>query len=461
MRGALYDLALTVPWCITDGALEAMLAIAAREPIDPEAVAAQMHGPKSLALRADTAHADAERMTVRDGVATIAIDGPIYRYADMFTAVSGGVTTEALARDIQTAVADPAIRAIILRIDSPGGEATGIHELAQAIRSLAGATPIAAYIEGYGASAAYWLACACAPVWADATALVGSIGTVMSVLDPAKQQKRTIEFVSAQSPKKRPDPTTPAGRGYLQSLVDEMTRTFIADVVSMRGLTEADVLAVEGGLLVGQQAVDAGLVDQLGSEEELRAMLAQGRELTGTPTRRPQEKRHMTAKEGFWASFWSGAREAGIVPATETALGAVVAGQAQETIAVSDSAEITRLRAEVARLRAEQIQKDASAFAAAELASSRALPAEQAAIVALYARAAEIDAATPRTDAQPSCVALVRAAYGARPVHQLSTPLVNATAATVLATPTAREDAEVGAARKSAQEYAAARNSKK
>src|SRR5690606_13893161 len=108
--------------------------------------------------------------------ATIVIDGPIYRYADFFTSVSGGVTTEALARDLGIALADQSIGAILLMIDSPGGEATGINELADTIYAARSRKPIVAYIEGYGASAAYWIASAADLVVIDDTALVGSIG---------------------------------------------------------------------------------------------------------------------------------------------------------------------------------------------------------------------------------------------------------------------------------------------
>src|SRR5436190_21329597 len=123
MSGELYDMALTLPWCITDEALEAMLSIAARDPLPEDEIARRLHGPKALALRSGPRHDDSRTMRVRQGVATIPIDGPIYRYADFFTRVSGGVTTDALARDLGTALDDPAIGAILLMIDSPGGEA--------------------------------------------------------------------------------------------------------------------------------------------------------------------------------------------------------------------------------------------------------------------------------------------------------------------------------------------------
>lgn len=275
MSHHLYTLALTVPWCITDEALAAMLAIASDEEMDEVEIKRRFHGPKSLALRDGTRRDDSERMQMRDGVALIPIDGPIYRYADFFTAVSGGVTTETLAKDFQKALDDPQVKAILLVVDSPGGEATGINELADAIYAARDIKPSGAYIEGYGASAAYWLASAAGEVWIDDNGLAGSIGTVMGVPDPAKMVRYRIDFVSRQSPKKRVDPTTEGGRAYLQQLVDDMTEVFIERVMRNRKMSRDQVLAIEGAMLVGQKAVDAGLADRLGSEEQaIRDLLA-------------------------------------------------------------------------------------------------------------------------------------------------------------------------------------------
>src|SRR5262245_16651808 len=313
LMSSLYEMALAVPWCITDEALEAMLSIAARDPLPSEEIARRMHGPKSLALKDSQPRDDATHLTMQDGIARLTIDGPIYRYADMFVRVSGGITTEALARDFQTALADPAAGAILLVIDSPGGEATGINELADAIYAARGQKPIAAYIEGYGASAAYWIASAADTVIVDDSALVGSIGTVMGVPDPAKRFSRTIDFVSTQSPKKRADPTTEGGRAYLQTLVDDMTEVFIAKVMRNRGMTRKQVLAVEGGLTIGGQAIGAGLADSLGSEAGALRALAQQIAATKRPAwSRPTFQGEAMKIRDIFGGFLAAAKEQGI-----------------------------------------------------------------------------------------------------------------------------------------------------
>jgi ClpP class serine protease len=480
MTGDLYEMALAVPWCITDEALEAMLRIAVRDPLPEAETARRMHGPKSLALRSGKRHEDSQTMTVRDGVATIPIDGPIYRYADFFTAVSGGVTTESLARDFALALDDPSIAAILFMIDSPGGEATGINELADTIYAARGRKPIVAYGEGYVASAAYWIASAADMLIVDDTALVGSIGTVMGVPDPSKRITRSIEFVSRQSPRKRADPTSDTGRAYLQSLVDDMTEVFIAKVARNRAIDPSAVLAVEGGLLVGQQAVDAGLADVLGAEERIAQALARGAlPLFGLPplrraittgsalfsTHTIQEDSPMADQKGFWAGFWGGAREAGIVPeaSADPTLPPTAPAQASAPRAEPSSgqdAELAKLRAENRRLRAEQIQKDAAAFVASH--AQQTYPAEAQALASLYIRAAEIDQTHPRADGQPSCVALLEAATTARPAHRLDTQVLTPdTSATVLTNNAGGEDKELASVRAKTEQYAGRQSGKR
>lgn len=393
----------TVPWCITESALVAMISIAERQPVAD--LAERMHGPKSLALRAGAQRDDTPRVTMRDGVAVIRIDGPLYRYADYFTDVSGGVTTERLALDFQAALDDLRTEAILFVVDSPGGEATGIGELADAIYRARGQKPMAAYIEGYGASAAYWIASAAGRVTVDPSALVGSIGTVLGVANPAArpQPPRTIEVVSSQSPKKRVDVTTQAGRAYLQQLADDMTEVFIAAVQRHRGLSREQILAVEGGLLVGEHAVDAGLADDLGTEEgaiaALREQAASARRPAFTTPRASagavEEQRPMSTLREFWAGFWGGAQDAGVI--TPVAEAEPVAGPQPPTPPAADDDEVARLaeieqraaeaEALVTRLIEERRAAAIAAFVEEAIATGKAFPAEREALTALATKA--------------------------------------------------------------------------
>lgn len=448
---SLYEWGLSIPWCITETALDLMLSLACRDAVSEDDLKQAMHGPKSLALRDGQRREDSATMQTIDGVARIVIDGPIYRYADFFTRYSGGVTTEALARDVQHALDDPKVGAIALVIDSPGGEATAINELADAIYAARARKPIGAYIEGYGASAAYWIASAAESVTVDDNAIVGSIGTVMGVLDPSKMQRRTIEIVSTQSPKKRVDPTTPEGRAELQRMVDDMTEVFISKVARNRQLSREQILAVEGGLLIGQHAIDAGLADRLGSEDlllrELAVKAAARLPYQNPPARLPGGSPLRMEDSMNWKDFWQGmfqsAAEAEGSPLAaaveQPRMVAISADQLARVEAAAPlaapaagpdprEAEIASLRERIAKQEAAAIQAKAEAFADAAIRANQAFPAERAALIRWYASAAQDDARDPWPEAQAgeaaSRVALLESDIAARPPHNLTTEQV-------------------------------------
>lgn len=257
------------PWAITQEYMDTIMSIAERENLSPEAVA------QKLGRQLDNTY-DVE---LRDGVAILPVSGPLFRYANLFTELSGATSYQMVARDFAKAVDDPKVDAIVLNIDSPGGEANGVSELADQIYQARGKKPIIAYVGGTGASAAYWLAAAADEIVLNDTALVGSIGTVMSVTDTrerdAKAGVQRYEIVSSQSPYKRVDPATDAGRAKYQALVDALSDVFIGKVAQFRGVSTDEVLKNygQGDVLVGQSAVGAGMADRVGSFEGLMTQL--------------------------------------------------------------------------------------------------------------------------------------------------------------------------------------------
>lgn len=260
-----WNKATSEPWAITQSALETILEIAERENEKPEAVAAR------LGRELQNTHTVIER----DGVAVIPVTGPLFRYANIFTAISGATSYEILAQDFTVALDNPDINAIILNIDSPGGEVNGCAELANMIFAARGKKPIIAYASGDAASGAYWIASAADEVVASETSGLGSIG-VVAVYRGAKPDKNaptTIEIVSSQSPFKRLNPETDEGRAKLQTRIDAMAEVFVQTLARNRGIEAAQVLEQFGGgdILIGVHAVNAGLADRIGSLEKLIA----------------------------------------------------------------------------------------------------------------------------------------------------------------------------------------------
>ena len=255
------------PWAITENSLQTILEVAARENEKPEAVAAKL----GRELR------NTHTVIERDGVAIIPVVGPLFRYANIFTQISGASSYEILAKDFTTALENPDIKAIILDIDSPGGEVNGVSELAGMVFDARGKKPIVAYASGDVASGAYWLASAADKIVVSSTSSVGSIGVVgVYRKKDAKESASEIEIVSSQSPHRRIDPSTDEGHKRLQSSIDAMADVFIATISRNRGISPEAVLDNYGGgdIFIGANAVNASMAESVGSLERIISELA-------------------------------------------------------------------------------------------------------------------------------------------------------------------------------------------
>lgn len=230
----------------------------------------------------------APAVEVRDGVALIKVRGVISRYATWMHDICGGTSTEALAKALSASIEDPKVRAIVLWVDSPGGMVNGLNEMADMIYQARGQKKISAYVGGMACSAAYWLATACSEVVIDATAELGSVGTVAGfvVRAPVEGEQR-IEVVSSNAPNKRLDPTTEVGQQAVRAVVDDLEGVFIDTVARNMGVTRDKVLADfgRGGTFIGAKAVAQGMAHRLGSLEGLIAELSGRKARMQLPTK--------------------------------------------------------------------------------------------------------------------------------------------------------------------------------
>jgi len=217
---------------------------------------------------------------VRGPVAILDINGPIYRYAPVFSSISAATSIEMLTQDFQKALDSRAIEQILLRIDSPGGQIDGVEQLAHIIREGSTKKPVTAYVDGDAGSAAYWLAAAAPRIVASLTSRLGSVGVVASVTDNRAAQERQgvkrYEIVSSRAPNKRPDVATEAGRSQIQELVDSLEAVMLDQIAAFRSTTVDTVAANfgQGKMLIASDAVAAGMADEILSEEPLVTRLA-------------------------------------------------------------------------------------------------------------------------------------------------------------------------------------------
>lgn len=253
-------------WSILPESLDKIIEIASREhEVDVEALAAKMgqRAEKTYDLRMR-----------ENGVAVLNIEGPLFRYANIFSMFSGGSSFDMLAIDFNKAMSDEMVKSIVLNINSPGGQTDGTSEFASMVHSARGVKPVTAYVSHTGASAAYWIASAADNIVIEKSASVGSIGTVARVR--TDKEKDVKEIVSSQSPKKRPDVSSDEGTKQIQEYVDALSNIFIDTVAENRGVKREKVLKDfgQGGMVVGEAAVAAGMADAIGTLEGVIASLS-------------------------------------------------------------------------------------------------------------------------------------------------------------------------------------------
>ncbi len=269
------DFLMSRRWAVEQSYLDIMTSLSARDLDNVEFIGNNSKVSEAVltALEGKKGHEVARGLEVRDGVGVIHINGVISRYAGMFDDICGGTSTQMLAKSWTTAQERNDIHSVLLNFDSGGGEADGIHEFSEMVFSARGNKPVIAYVGGSCCSAAYWMASAADEVILDATARVGSIGTVMSFRRSKSKDDDTeiIEIVSSQSPNKRLDPGTTKGKAAYQSETDQLADIFI-DRIARNMDVERDTVLTDfgqGGVLIGKNAVDKGMASRLGSYEDV------------------------------------------------------------------------------------------------------------------------------------------------------------------------------------------------
>lgn len=220
---------------------------------------------------------------LRSGVAIIPVQGIIAKRMNLFTKISGGVSTQLLKRDILTAIDDPQVKSIVLDVDSPGGTVDGTEELADAIAAARSVKPVIAYTDGLMASAAYWIASAADMIYISGeTPIIGSVGVVTAHVDYSAYEEKigvkTTEIYAGKYKRIASEysPLSAEGKQYLQEQVDYLYSIFVNKVVLNRpeklSLPEKGAIPwADGKIFTGIQAITAGLVDGVSTLDRLIA----------------------------------------------------------------------------------------------------------------------------------------------------------------------------------------------
>lgn len=410
---------VTGPWAIQPDKLVEIQAIYAThlrgDKIDIEAVEKRLGRPLNN---------EPKGYQIIDGVAVIPVAGVLSKKANLFTQVSGMSSTEIIGRDIRQAAADGSVSGIVLSIDSPGGTVDGTQTLADIVAQARTEKPVVSIVDGAMCSAAYWIGSAAQEVLiSSATDQVGSIGVVFAHKDisaaEAMQGVKTTEITAGKYKRVASQyaPLSETGRATMQETADYLYSLFVGAVAKARGVSEETVLQdmADGRVFIGQQAIDAGLVDGVST---LDGAIARVKQLAAgaavKPTLTPKAEGETMDRESILAShpeIAEGFRAEGATAERERILG--VEAQAMpghETLIAGLKADGKTTPAEAAMqiLAAEKTKLEAQA---SQLSADAPKPVQHAAApveaelnaggndrAALHAKAKAYQAAHPGTD---------------------------------------------------------------
>ncbi len=213
-----------------------------------------------------------EGYAIVNGIAVIPIHGVIMKNPDFWDLLFGAVSTGSIQNMVSAAVVDPAVQALALDIDSPGGTVAGTAETADLIFASRSKKKIYAFASGQMASGAYWIGSSADKIYATKTTEVGSIGVYTTMIDMsvlAHNAGIKFEIVKAGKYKALGHPAKPLSeeeKQIAQTRIDDIYSVFVDSVARNRGLSAQKVMEFsDGRVWIAEKATDLGLIDGVDS----------------------------------------------------------------------------------------------------------------------------------------------------------------------------------------------------
>ena len=185
---------------------------------------------------------------------------------------------------------DGSIKALVVRIDSPGGGVSPSQELYQEIRRTVREKPVVVSMGSVAASGGYYIACAAQRIYANPGTITGSIGVILQFTNFEELLKKIgfrMEVVKSGPYKDVGNPgreMTSEEKAYLQAMVDNVHQQFVRDVARGRRMKVEKVQEVaDGRIFTGEQAMELGLVDELGNLKDAIDAAAKMAAIEGEP----------------------------------------------------------------------------------------------------------------------------------------------------------------------------------
>lgn len=243
------------------------------------------------------------------GVAVIRVEGVIMpgESGDVFGEAAGSETIIGL---LDQAEADSSVKAIVLRVDSPGGGVVASDEIHHKLTQVE--KPVVVSMGTLAASGGYYISAPADYIYATPGTLTGSIGVISSFVNAEELLDEVGVDVIALTTGDFKDTgslyreLTPEEREYWQAILDETYDDFVGVVAEGRGLSEKEVFDLaDGRVFTGQQALELGLVDELGYFDDAVDKAAELGEIEGEP------RLIELAPEPSFLDYWAGVQSGG------------------------------------------------------------------------------------------------------------------------------------------------------
>ena len=252
--------------------------VSREELLDKLCVQAMVEEHKDLRLVAFSKYAEIKGVSLpgKNNVAILFADGEIIDGDD-----PQNIAADRFVQEIDLIRNDKSVKAVVLRVNSPGGSVIASEKIKAALDLLAKEKPMVASYGDYAASGGYWISNGCSKIYSNAGTLTGSIGVFSMIPEFSKVFRKVgVNFVSVGSNKhsdmyslNRPFDTEELA--YLQASVEDIYERFVTMVAENRGMSVEDVDAIaQGRVWAGSDAIDIHIVDEIGTLEDAVAYAA-------------------------------------------------------------------------------------------------------------------------------------------------------------------------------------------
>jgi protease-4 len=233
--------------------------------------------------------------------------GPLGKRVGLVEIVGDIESSESVVDQLEHMRLDSSVRAVVLRLDSPGGGVAASQEIYEAVRKVRDeGKPVIASMGGVAASGAYYIACAADSIVSNPGTLTGSIGVIMSFPNTEELFKKVgVRFEVVKTGKFKDIGSlsramTPEEKALLQGVLSNVYQQFVTAIADGRDMEKSDILPyADGRIFSGDQARDLGFVDRLGDLNDAIQLAGTMAGIKGRPVVVRKERRKVSVLDLF------------------------------------------------------------------------------------------------------------------------------------------------------------------